>query len=159
MDDKGDSGGREAEVRKPKVEITFNGLSQEQLKAKFPIPLVLEPTRTAILSFVIGNVSDVPVLNSHASIDVVPDTIRVDRVETAEVYQQKRNHNHLEIKGIASLLPVEMSGARYTFIVEVLVPEGTDRFDLRFIVYGDNLRYQEFFLVFRPVPYLQPEAK
>lgn len=152
-------GGGEAEVKKPKVELTFNGLSQEELKAKFPIPLVLEPTRTAILSFVVGNVGDGPVFNSHASIYVVPDTVRVDRVETAEVYVEKRNHNRLEIKGIASLLPVEMSGSRYTFTVEVLVPEGTDKFDLQFKMYGDNLRYHELFLVFRPIPYLQPEAK
>lgn len=149
---------QESEAKKPKVEITFNGLSQEELKAKFPLPLVLEPTRTAILSFVVANVGGGPVLNSHAFIHVVPDTVWVDRTGSGEVYQTKRNHNRLEIKGRPSLLPLEMSNSKYEFTAEVLVPEGTDRFDLQFQIVGDNLRYQELGLVFRPIHYKRPEG-
>jgi hypothetical protein len=154
--DKWDVG--EAEAKKPKVEITFNDLSQKELIKQFPIPLVLKPTRTAILTFVVGNVGDGPILNSHASVYVVPDTVRVDKPETAGVYIEKRNHNHYAIKGKPSLLPMEMSNERYTFKAEVWVPEGTDRFDLRFKIYAENLQYQELVLVFRPIHYKRPEA-
>lgn len=159
MVDKWDGGGVEAEIKKPKFEITFNGLSQEAIKAKFPIPLVLEPTQTAILTFVIANVGDGPALNSHASIYTVPDSVSVDRPESGEVHATKRNHNVFEIKGKPSLLTMKMVGASYTFKAEVKVPERIERFDLGFKIYADNLPYQELFLVFRPIHYKQPEAK
>jgi hypothetical protein len=150
---------REPEVKEPKVEITFNGLSQEAIKSKFPIPLVLEPTQTAILTFVVANVGDGPVLNSHVSIDAAPDTIRVGRPRTMEAHEERPDHNRIEIKGKPSLLTVKMAGGAYSFKVEVKVPAGTERFDILFRIYADNLPHQEFGLVFRPIHYKQPEAK
>ena len=106
----------------------------------------------------VTNVGGGAVLNSHVYIHVVPDTVRVDRTGSGELYQTKRNHNRLEIKGRPSLLPMEMSNSNYEFTAEVLVPEGTDRFDLQFKIVGDNLRYQELGLVFRPIHYKRPEG-
>jgi hypothetical protein len=160
MVDKWDGGRGQAEVKEPKVELTFNGLSQEQLKAKFPIPLVLEPTQTAILTFVVANVGDGPVLNSHVSVYALPDTVRVGRPRTMEAYEERPDHNQIEIKGKPSLLPLKMAGGAYTFKVEVRVPGvTTERFDLHFKIYADNLPHQELGLVFRPIHYKQPAAQ
>jgi hypothetical protein len=146
-------GGGESEARKPKVEITFNGLSQKELQAKFPLPLVLEPSLTATLSFVVTNVGDGSVLNPLISVFVEPKTVSVDR--TGYVHETKPNHHRYQVKGI-TLLPKEMSDASYEFTAEVLVPEGIDTFILLFKIVGDNLPHNDLDLNFKAIHYKRP---
>lgn len=146
----------EQEANKPKVEITFNGLSQKELQANFPLPLVLDPSLTATLSFVVTNIGDGPVLNPLIAIFVEPRTISVDR-PGPWVHETRPNHHRYEIKG-RTLLPKEMSDASYEFIAAVKVPEGIDALVLLFKIVGDNLRHNDLALNFKAIHYKRPEG-
>jgi hypothetical protein len=145
----GEETGTKTEQGKPKVEITFNGLSQKELQANFPLPLVLDPSLTATLSFVVTNIGDGPVLNPLISVFVEPRTVSVDR-PGPWVHETRPNHHRYEIKG-RTLLPKEMSDASYEFIAAVKVPEGIDTFVLLFKIVGDNLRHEDLSLGFRAI--------
>ena len=144
----------EEQAKKPKVEITFNGLSQKELQAKFPLQLVLDPSLTATLSFVVTNIGDGPVINSYGAVLVEPRTVSVDR-PGPWVHETRPNHHRYEIKG-RTLLPKEMSAASYEFIAAVKVPEGIDTFTLLFKIVGDNLPHEDLGLIFKAIHYKRP---
>jgi hypothetical protein len=145
----------EQEARKPKVELTFNGLSQKDLQGQFPLPLILEPSLTATLDFVVTNVGNGSVLNPLISVFVDPQTVRVDR--RGGVYETKPNHHRYQVNG-RTLLPKEMSAASYEFTVEVLVPAEIDAFTLLFRIVGDNLPHEDLVMKFQAIHYKRPEG-
>jgi len=140
---------QEQEARKPKVEITFNGLSQKELQAKFPLPLVLEPTLTTTLSFVVSNVGDGPVLRPLITYLVDPTDVSVDRPGPS-VHETRPNHYRYQVRGV-SILPIEIYGGRYEYTAAVKVPEGIGTFRLHFKIFGDNLPHEDLLLVFQAI--------
>lgn len=144
----------ERQTRKPYLEIAFNGLTQKALRDRFPLPLVLQPTRTATLRFVVVNVGKGSVLNPMISAEVDPQTVRVDGPR-GSVYETKPNHHRYQTKG-TTLHPIELSGSGYEFTVEVYVPADIETFNLLFRVHGDNLPHKDLELTFRPIHYTKP---
>lgn len=142
-------GGRDSDERagKPKVKITYNGLSHKELQDKFPLPLTLEPTRTAILKFLVANVGNGPALNPMVLITVFPNDVSVDR-PGGEVHQTKRNHTRYQTKAV-TINPMEITGTEYEFLAEVKVPEKTENVNLLFRIFGDNLPHEDLVLYFR----------
>lgn len=145
--------GTKIEQGKPKVEITFDGLSQQALLDKFPLPLVLEPSRTAVLTFAVTNVGNGPALNPFVVVTARPEDVIVDR--RGEVYETKPNHFRYQIKAI-TLNPKEIAGSAYGFTVEVLVPDEIDAFVLLFRIFGDNLPHNDLVLNFKAIHYKRP---
>ena len=141
------------ESKKPKVEITFNGLSQKELQAQFPLPLVLDPSLRAVLTFVVSNVGNGQALNPFVQVTVSPKDVRVDH--RGAVFYEKPNHDRYQVKAI-TLVPKEISGFDYEFPAEVLVPEGIDAFDVFFRIYGDNLPHEDLVLNFRAIHHKRP---
>lgn len=141
---------QERQARKPKLEITFNSRSSKELHAKLPLPLVLQPNRTATLTFVVANIGNSPVLNPLISVFVGPPSVRVDR--PGGVYETKSDHDRYQTKAI-TLSPKETAGSSYSFTVEVLVPAEIEAFKLLFRVHGDNLPHKDLDLTFRVIPH------
>ena len=143
--------------RKPKLELYFRGVPQKELQNKFPLPLALEPTRTARLAFVVANVGNGAVLNPLYSVDVSPSNVSVDGLG-GEVYMTKLHHNHYQ-SYTKPMQPVEITGNGYRFDVEVLVPdEKIDTIDLHFRIFGDNLPHEDLLLQFKVIHHKKPEG-
>lgn len=144
-------GGRDSEerARKPKVKIRYNGLSHKELQEKFPLPLALEPTRTAILKFVVANEGNGPALNPMVLITVFPNDVSVDR-PGGEVHQTKRDHTRYQTKAV-TINPMEITGTEYEFLAEVKVPEKIENVNLLFRIFGDNLPHEDLVLYFRVI--------
>jgi hypothetical protein len=145
---------QEQQAQKPQLELMFDGLPQQALRDRFPLPLVLQPSRTATLNFAVFNEGKGSVLNPIISVSVIPQTVRVDG-PTGSAHMNKRNHHRYEITG-KTLHPKEISGGGYEFTIEVYVPTDIETFDLLFRIHGDNLLHNDLELTFRPSHYTKP---
>lgn len=153
-DSKSDAKAEQEQARRPQLAIMFEGLTQKDLRDKFPLPLVLQPTRTATLSFAVVNFGKGSVLNPLIAAFVKPETVRVDG-PMGNVYETRPNHHRYQTKGI-TLHPIELSGSGYEFTVQVYVPGDIETFNLLFRVHGDNLPHTDLELTFKPIHYTKP---
>jgi hypothetical protein len=138
------------QARKPKVEVTFNGLSQNDLRGKSPLPLHLKINRTAMLTFVVTTTGNSSVLNPLVSVVVDPQTVKVDRPDS--LFPMGRQNPYRYQTKALDLHPVGISGSGYDFTVEVLVPSDVETFRLLFRVFGDNLPAHELHMTFLATP-------
>jgi hypothetical protein len=140
---------QERQARKPKIEITLKGFSQD-LRSKSPLPLNLKINRTAILAFIVTNSGNSPVLNPLVSVAVDPQTVKVDRPNSLFPLDRQNPYRY-QTKAL-DIHPVGISRGGYDFHIEVLVPPDVEKFRLSFQVFGENLPAQQLELVFLAIP-------